>query len=61
MKYMYCTFHSITHMTWLIILAYRYELRVRYLPKIYSDLLEKDKVSFFYFYDQVNCSSRGIH
>ncbi|XP_071481151.1 focal adhesion kinase 1-like isoform X3 [Diadema antillarum] len=34
-------------------IEWKYELRVRYLPKSYAELLEKDKVSFFYFYDQV--------
>ncbi|XP_077991126.1 focal adhesion kinase 1-like isoform X2 [Glandiceps talaboti] len=32
---------------------WRYELRIRYLPKSFSDMFEKDKVTFFYFYDQV--------
>ncbi|XP_041484062.1 focal adhesion kinase 1-like isoform X3 [Lytechinus variegatus] len=36
-------------------IEWKYELRVRYLPKNYHELLEKDKVSFFYFYDQVRC------
>ncbi|BFZ17133.1 hypothetical protein BsWGS_20172 [Bradybaena similaris] len=31
----------------------RYELRVRYLPKSFHELLQKDKVTFCYFYDQV--------
>ncbi|XP_038056830.1 focal adhesion kinase 1-like isoform X2 [Patiria miniata] len=34
-------------------LEWRHELRIRYLPKDYHELLEKDKVTFFYFYDQV--------
>ncbi|XP_043473036.1 focal adhesion kinase 1 isoform X5 [Leptopilina heterotoma] len=32
---------------------WRYELRVRYLPQNLNDLYEKDKVTFFYYYDQV--------
>ncbi|XP_074643647.1 focal adhesion kinase 1-like [Tubulanus polymorphus] len=32
---------------------WRYELRVRYLPKSFRELHEKDKVTFFYFYDQL--------
>ncbi|CAB3370835.1 Hypothetical predicted protein [Cloeon dipterum] len=32
---------------------WRYELRVRYLPKKMSDLWEQDKVTFNYYYDQV--------
>lgn len=32
----------------------RYELRVRYLPKNFSDLYLRDKVTFFYLYDQVS-------
>uniref|UniRef100_A0ABM0MXC6 Focal adhesion kinase 1-like n=1 Tax=Saccoglossus kowalevskii TaxID=10224 RepID=A0ABM0MXC6_SACKO len=32
---------------------WKYELRIRYLPKSYPDMYEKDKVTFFYFYDQV--------
>ena len=35
-------------------LSPRYELRVRYLPKNFSDLYMRDKVTFFYLYDQVN-------
>lgn len=34
-------------------LSPRYELRVRYLPKNFSDLYLRDKVTFFYLYDQV--------
>ncbi len=33
---------------------FRYELRVRYLPKSFHDLLAKDRVTFYYFYDQVS-------
>ncbi|XP_062622322.1 focal adhesion kinase 1-like isoform X3 [Saccostrea cucullata] len=32
---------------------WRYELRVRYLPKNIADLYTRDKVTFFYLYDQV--------
>ncbi|XP_026668386.1 focal adhesion kinase 1 isoform X5 [Ceratina calcarata] len=32
---------------------WRYELRIRYLPHNLNDLYEKDKVTFFYYYDQV--------
>ncbi|XP_025831633.1 focal adhesion kinase 1 isoform X2 [Agrilus planipennis] len=32
---------------------WRYELRVRYLPPNLYDLYEKDKVTFFFYYDQV--------
>ncbi|CAH1775354.1 unnamed protein product [Owenia fusiformis] len=32
---------------------WRYELRVRYLPMNFSTLLSKDKVTFYYFYDQM--------
>ncbi|XP_059485924.1 focal adhesion kinase 1 isoform X2 [Neocloeon triangulifer] len=32
---------------------WRYELRVRYLPKKMSDLWEQDKVTFNYYYDQI--------
>ena len=31
----------------------RYELRVRYLPKSFHELYAKDKVTFYYLYDQV--------
>ncbi|RUS76887.1 hypothetical protein EGW08_015356 [Elysia chlorotica] len=31
----------------------RYELRVRYLPKTFQELYQRDKVTFFYLYDQV--------
>lgn len=34
-------------------LEWRYELRIRYLPKSYHELLERDKVTFFYLYDQI--------
>ncbi|XP_021343131.1 focal adhesion kinase 1-like isoform X2 [Mizuhopecten yessoensis] len=32
---------------------WRYELRVRYLPKSFQELYTKDKVTFYYLYDQV--------
>jgi len=32
---------------------WRYELRVRYLPQNLTDLYEKDRVTFYYYYDQV--------
>ncbi|XP_070556782.1 focal adhesion kinase 1-like isoform X4 [Ptychodera flava] len=32
---------------------WRYELRIRYLPKSFPEMFEKDKMTFFYFYDQV--------
>ncbi|XP_053394577.1 focal adhesion kinase 1-like isoform X6 [Mercenaria mercenaria] len=32
---------------------WRYELRVRYLPKSFQELYSKDKVTFYYLYDQV--------
>ena len=32
---------------------YRYELRIRYLPKSFHDMLAQDRVTFHYFYDQV--------
>jgi len=32
---------------------WRYELRVRYIPTDLQDLYEKDKVTFYYYYDQV--------
>ncbi|KAH9504131.1 putative serine/threonine protein phosphatase, partial [Bulinus truncatus] len=31
----------------------RYELRVRYLPRSFQELHQKDKVTFYYLYDQV--------
>ena len=34
----------------------RYELRVRYLPRDFHHLLAQDRVTFYYFYDQVNSS-----
>ena len=34
-------------------LHFRYELRVRYLPKSFHELYSKDKVTFYYLYDQV--------
>lgn len=34
---------------------WRYELRIRYLPKSFPDLLAKDRVTFYYLYDQVRC------
>ncbi len=33
---------------------WRYELKVRYIPENLNDLYEKDKVTFYYYYDQVN-------
>lgn len=32
---------------------WRYELKVRYLPKSFQELYTRDKVTFYYFYDQV--------
>lgn len=32
---------------------WRYELRIRYLPEDLRELYEKDKVTFFFYYDQV--------
>ncbi|PRD30297.1 UNVERIFIED_CONTAM: Ptk2 [Trichonephila clavipes] len=32
---------------------WRFELRVRYVPKDLRDMYEKDKVTFLYFYEQV--------
>nr|XP_031829306.1 focal adhesion kinase 1 isoform X3 [Nomia melanderi] len=32
---------------------WRYELRVRYLPQNMKDLYEKDKATFYYYYDQI--------
>ncbi|KAK3091583.1 hypothetical protein FSP39_020953 [Pinctada imbricata] len=32
---------------------WRYELRVRYLPKSFQELYSRDKVTFYYLYDQV--------
>ena len=48
---------------------WRYELRVRYIPTDLKDLYEKDKVTFYYYYDQVSppwifwitVESRDIH
>ena len=36
---------------------WRYELRVRYIPTDLKDLFEKDKVTFYYYYDQVSRSN----
>ena len=33
---------------------WRYELRVRYTPTNLQDLYENDKVTFYYYYDQVD-------
>ena len=33
---------------------WRYELRVRYIPTDLKELFEKDKVTFYYYYDQVS-------
>ena len=32
---------------------WRYELRVRYIPKLLDLLYDKDRVTFFFLYDQV--------
>ena len=37
---------------------WRYELRVRYIPTDLKDLYEKDKVTFYYYYDQVSRLAR---
>lgn len=36
---------------------WRYELRVRYSPDDLEDLYEKDRFSYFFFYDQVKNST----
>lgn len=33
---------------------WHYDLRIRYLPTTFRELYEKDKVTFHYYYDQVN-------
>ena len=37
-----------------VLVCFRYELRVRYLPKSVQELYAKDKVTFYYLYDQVS-------
>ena len=37
---------------------WRYELRVRYTPTNLQDLYENDKVTFYYYYDQVSTLER---
>lgn len=32
---------------------WRYELKVRFLPKSFQELFQRDKVTFFYLYDQI--------
>ncbi|XP_067121087.1 focal adhesion kinase 1-like isoform X2 [Centruroides vittatus] len=32
---------------------WRYELRIRYIPSVLRDVYEKDRITFFYFYDQI--------
>ena len=34
--------------------SFRYQLRVRYFPKDFKELYTRDKVTFFYLFDQVN-------
>lgn len=36
------------------LMEWRFELRVRYLPNSLRDLYEKDRITFFYFFDQVS-------
>ena len=38
----------------LLSLSFRYQLRVRYFPKDLKELYTRDKVTFFYLFDQVN-------
>ena len=42
----------------LLIVFVRYELRVRYLPRSFQELYSRDKVTFYYLYDQVGESMR---
>ena len=42
----------------LVIVFVRYELRVRYLPRSFQELYSRDKVTFYYLYDQVGESMR---
>ena len=37
----------------------RYQLRVRYFPKDLKELYTRDKVTFFYLYDQVLCLAKS--
>ena len=37
----------------MFICSRRYELRVRYLPRSFHDLMAKDTETFYYFYEQV--------
>jgi hypothetical protein len=39
---------------------WRYELRVRYIPTDLTSLFEKDKVTFYYYYDQVSIKTECI-
>lgn len=32
---------------------WRYDLKVRYVPRDLNDLYERDRVTFYYYYDQV--------
>ncbi|CAH1253597.1 PTK2 [Branchiostoma lanceolatum] len=32
---------------------WRFELRIRFIPRSYKDLLERDRVTFFFLYDQI--------
>ena len=41
--------------------CFRYELRVRYLPRSFQDLYARDKVTFYYLYDQVGCTDKQSH
>ena len=38
----------------MFICSRRYELRVRYLPRSFHDLMAKDTETFYYFYEQVS-------
>ena len=40
-----------------LICSRRYELRVRYLPRSFHDLMAKDTETFYYFYEQVSTVS----
>lgn len=40
---------------------WRFELRVRYSPDDMEDLYEKDRFTYFFYYDQVRTISKRVY
>lgn len=44
-----------------LFILFRFELRIRYIPASLNEILVNDKVTFYYFYDQVSLRIKWLH